>query len=93
VLADIWARPQARTNIFVRNTTLVVGFALLTAICAQIRIPLGFTPVPITGQTFAVLLAGAVLAILAVDFPPLLLSVFVFAPFYTDDLYKTSPRT
>jgi len=61
VLADIWARPQARTNIFVRNTTLVVGFALLTAICAQIRIPLGFTPVPITGQTFAVLLAGAVL--------------------------------
>ena len=61
MLADIWARPQARTNIFVRNTTLVVGFALLTAICAQIRIPLGFTPVPITGQTFAVLLAGAVL--------------------------------
>ena len=61
VLADIWARPQARTNIFVRNATLVVGFALLTAICAQIRIPLGFTPVPITGQTFAVLLAGAVL--------------------------------
>ena len=61
MLADIWARPQARTNIFVRNTTLVVGFALLTAICAQIRIPLGFTPVPITGQTFAVLLSGAVL--------------------------------
>ena len=61
MLADIWARPQARTNIFVRNTTLVVSFALLTAICAQIRIPLRFTPVPITGQTFAVLLAAAVL--------------------------------
>ena len=44
-----------------RNATLVVGFALLTAICAQIRIPLGFTPVPITGQTFAVLVSGAVL--------------------------------
>lgn len=61
VIADIWARPQARTNVLVRNTTLVVGFALFTAICAQIRIPLGFTPVPVTGQTFAVLLAGAAL--------------------------------
>jgi len=37
----------------------VVGFAGLTALMAQIEIPLGFTPVPITGQTFAVLLAGA----------------------------------
>jgi biotin transport system substrate-specific component len=41
--------------------TLVVGFALLTAAAAQIRIPLPFTPVPITGQTFAVLLSGAAL--------------------------------
>ncbi len=41
------------------TTALVVGFALLTALAAQIVIPLPFTPVPITGQTFAVLLAGA----------------------------------
>ncbi len=41
--------------------TLVIGFAFLTALAAQIRIPLPFTPVPITGQTFAVLLSGAVL--------------------------------
>ena len=40
---------------------LVAGFAVLTALFAQIRIDLGFTPVPITGQTFAVLLAGAAL--------------------------------
>lgn len=39
----------------------VVAFAGLTALAAQIRIPLGFTPVPVTGQTFAVLLAGAAL--------------------------------
>ena len=39
----------------------MLGFALLTAVAAQISIPLGFTPVPITGQTFAVLLTGAVL--------------------------------
>ena len=40
---------------------LVIGFALLTALAAQIVIPLPFTPVPITGQTFTVLLAGAAL--------------------------------
>lgn len=48
-----------------RRTTVTVaamfGFALLTAAAAQIAIPLPFTPVPITGQTFAVLLAGAAL--------------------------------
>ena len=41
--------------------TLVVSFALLTALAAQVRIPLPFTPIPITGQTFAVLVSGAVL--------------------------------
>jgi biotin transport system substrate-specific component len=45
----------------VRDVVAVVGFALLTAAAAQISIPLGFTPVPLTGQTFAVLLAGGVL--------------------------------
>jgi biotin transport system substrate-specific component len=39
----------------------MVGFALLTAIAAQIVIPIPGSPVPITGQTFAVLLAGAAL--------------------------------
>jgi biotin transport system substrate-specific component len=33
----------------------------VVALFAQIKIPLGFTPVPITGQTFAVLLVGAML--------------------------------
>ncbi len=40
---------------------LVVGFALLTAAPAQIAIPLPFTPVPLSGQTFGVILAGAAL--------------------------------
>ncbi len=44
-----------------RTATLVVGGALLTTAAAQVRIPLGFTPVPLTGQTFAVLLVGATL--------------------------------
>lgn len=38
---------------------LVVGFACLTALCAQISFWLGV--VPITGQTFGVLLSGALL--------------------------------
>jgi biotin transport system substrate-specific component len=37
---------------------LALGMAGLTALAAQVRIPLGFTPVPLTGQVFAVLLAG-----------------------------------
>jgi len=43
------------------NVVLVVGGSLLTALAAQVSIPLPFTPVPITGQTFAVLLMGAAL--------------------------------
>jgi biotin transporter BioY len=42
-----------------RSVSLVVAFTLLTALAAQIVIPIG--PVPITGQTFAVLLTGALL--------------------------------
>ena len=42
-----------------RSVGLVVAFSLLTALSAQIFIPIG--PVPITGQTFAVLLTGALL--------------------------------
>lgn len=53
--------PLKRIDQRVATVVLVVGFALLTAACAQIRIDLVFTPVPITGQTFAVLLTGAVL--------------------------------
>jgi biotin transport system substrate-specific component len=39
----------------------IVGFSLLTALAAQLEVRLPFTPVPLTGQTFMVLLSGAVL--------------------------------
>ena len=42
-----------------RSAGLVLGFSLLTALAAQIVIPIG--PVPITAQSFAVLLTGALL--------------------------------
>lgn len=35
----------------------VLTFTILTGIAAQIRIPIPFSPVPVTGQTFMVLLA------------------------------------
>ena len=44
-----------------RSALLVLGFSLLTAAAAQLVVPLPFTPVPLTGQTFAVLLTGALL--------------------------------
>lgn len=44
---------------FVKQVGLVIGFSLLTALAAQIVIPIGL--IPITGQTFAVLLTGALL--------------------------------
>lgn len=56
VLADA-AFPRASAA--VRNTALVLGGAAFVGIAAQIAIPLPFTPVPVTGQTFAVLLTGA----------------------------------
>ena len=43
------------------SVVLVIAAAALTAVAAQWVIPLSFTPVPITGQTFAVLLTGAAL--------------------------------
>jgi biotin transport system substrate-specific component len=46
---------------FAVNVALVVGAAALVGVLAQVSIPLGFTPVPITGQTLGVLLAGAAL--------------------------------
>ena len=41
------------------DVALIISGALLTAVAAQVAIPMW--PVPITGQTFAVLLVGAVL--------------------------------
>src|SRR5215203_212026 len=43
----------------VRSAGLVIVFSLFIAACAQFAIHIG--PVPITGQTFAVLLTGALL--------------------------------
>jgi len=48
-------------NLSVRDMVLVALFAALTAVMAQISIALPVGPVPITGQTLAVMLSGALL--------------------------------
>ena len=45
----------------VRNVALVMGGTLFVALSALVQIPLPFTPVPLSLQTFAVLLTGAAL--------------------------------
>lgn len=53
VLADLWV------GSVVRDVALVVGYAAFIGLFAQISFHLPFTPVPFTGQTFAVLLGAA----------------------------------
>jgi biotin transport system substrate-specific component len=55
VLADLVPRVRAR------DAALIIAAAALTAVCAQISFYLPGNPVPVTGQTFAVLLSGAAL--------------------------------
>lgn len=43
------------------HALLIVGGSLFVALCAQVRLPLPFTPVPITAQTLGVLLVGSLL--------------------------------
>jgi len=60
-LADVVLPDSAGVPRIAGDVALIVAGSLLVALFAQIKIPLGFTPVPITGQTFAVLLVGALL--------------------------------
>lgn len=60
-LIDLLPQTTDRTQRLVRDAVLVVGFAVFTALLAQVRFSLSFTPVPITGQTLAVLLSGTAL--------------------------------
>jgi len=90
-------RPEAATlrlAVFPRsslltNVLLVLGGAGFVALAAQVSISLPFTPVPITGQTFAVVLVGASLgSLLAVAS----LGVYIFvgalgAPVYADQAH------
>ena len=59
LLPDIGA--NSRASRLALDSALVVGFAFLVAVCAQIAFKIPTTTVPITGQTFGVLLTGGAL--------------------------------
>ena len=58
--ADVF-RPSARRYAGLYDIALVLGGSLFIAMSAQIAVPLPFSPIPVTGQTLAVLLVGALL--------------------------------
>lgn len=55
---DVVPAGKLKTHVWLYDSFLVLGGSLLLALSAQIAIPLPFSPVPITGQTFAVLVVG-----------------------------------
>lgn len=58
----LWPRrTHSRSAGMTRDLLLVTLFSLVTALSAQVAVPLPFSPVPLTGQTFGVLLTGALL--------------------------------
>ncbi|MQA97998.1 MAG: biotin transporter BioY [Streptosporangiales bacterium] len=82
VLAD--ALPGRLT----RDVALVTGSAVFVGIAAQVAVPLPFTPVPLTMQAFAVLLAAAALGplrgVLGMAF--YLLAGVAGVPWFTDGM-------
>ena len=58
------AQPSVRRSfsLWVGRPLAIVLGSLLVAVCAHVSIPLWFTPVPVTLQTFAVLLLGLLLS-------------------------------
>src|SRR5690606_16521701 len=54
-------RAAGRAAFAAREAALVAMFAAVTSVLAYVRIPLPFGPVPVTGQTFGLMLAGLLL--------------------------------
>src|SRR5512142_2393996 len=61
LIPTVFERSLPNVDRRVRDASLIVGGSLFVALMAQVRIPLPFTPVPLTGQTLAVLVVGAAL--------------------------------
>lgn len=59
-LADAW-RPSSRSHALLYDGVLTLAGSVLIALMAQLSLRLPWTPVPITGQTLAVLLEAAAL--------------------------------
>src|SRR3989442_4568240 len=57
----VWADRAMPGEGFLRDAVRVGAANLLMVLCAWIAIPLSWTPVPVTGQTFGVMLVAALL--------------------------------
>jgi biotin transport system substrate-specific component len=60
--ADAAAKPLAIPATWLRTGGIVLAGSAFVAVCAHIALPLYFTPVPLTLQTFAVLVLGLLLS-------------------------------
>jgi biotin transport system substrate-specific component len=54
-------RPQLKKEALLYDFVLIIGASIFIAVSAQIAFNVPFSPVPVTGQTFAVILTGALL--------------------------------
>ena len=62
VLSPIpFGETSSRSHAWLRSTMVAVAATALIALCAHISVPVPFTPIPVTMQTFAVLLLGMLL--------------------------------
>ena len=59
-VADL-LRPSEKRIAGFYDVTLIIGGSLLIGLCAHLKVWLPFSPVPVTGQTFAVLMIAALL--------------------------------
>ena len=59
-LADL-LRPSEKKLAGFYDVTLIIAGSLLIGLCAHVKVWLPFSPVPVTGQTFAVLMIGSLL--------------------------------
>ena len=56
------ARPAQNTSSWLRTSGIVLAGSAFVAVCAHVVLPLNFTPVPLTLQTFAVVVLGLLLS-------------------------------
>ena len=59
-VADL-LRPSEKKLAGFYDVALIIGGSLLIGLCAHLKVWLPFSPVPVTGQTFAVLMIGSLL--------------------------------
>jgi biotin transport system substrate-specific component len=83
---------DSRALVIARDLALMIGFAAFVALFAQIQVRLPWTTVPITGQTFAVLVAGGALGALrgAGSMGIYMLAGMFFLPVFTPAVSPTS---